>query len=90
MYPLIIYPLAPSVILDVNLLRNPSSKKGTLVWTGIQPVKLPPGDTTGRHDEVIPKEVFKPLFGPDFRRLLVYVLRLRIRDTFFCLRLLRL
>ena len=99
MYPLIIYPLAPSdcllkdwylLVLDVYLRSHPSTKKGTLIRTSCQPVQLPTSHMTRRHDEVIPIEVLKPLFGPDHRRPVVERLSIRIRDTLFCPRLLRL
>jgi len=94
MYPLIIYPLAPSVkdwyplVLCVYLRRNPSSKKGTLVWTSRQSIQLPSCHTAARHDEVVPIEVLKPLFGPGHRRTVVKGIGVRIRDTLFSPRLL--
>ena len=64
-------------------------KKGALIWTSRKPIQLPPRYMTGRHDEVVPIEVFKPLFGPDYRRPVVIGVGIRIRDTLFCPRLLK-
>ena len=95
MYPLIIYPLAPSVkdwnllVFHVDLRGNPTIKKGPLIRTSLHPVQLATTNTTGRHDEVVPIEVVKPLFGPHHRRPVIEVLCLGIRDTFLRPRLLK-